>query len=179
MNKKALVVLSCLLVNMPTFAKGLFHERLMQTHRHSLVKNVSETPDFSGSWIGKCNISQEEFSLNVNIVQNNKDITLSYDYGADNDLSESTFKFPIENVKIKSASAIDSSGHSMSSALWSYPGDRLSIFMKRISMESCNGGKSNYVSISSFEVDLALENGKLFFYSAYGEKPICSFDKQA
>ncbi|MBA4696221.1 MAG: hypothetical protein H2069_02380 [Legionella sp.] len=177
MNKKALVVLSSLLVSMPIFAKELFSKRLMQFQRHSLVKTTDDQTNFSGSWVGKCNLEQEQFPLKIKISQNEKILTLTFDEGDKQGNPKITFKFPIEHVKVKSAGALNSSEHSMSYAIWTY-GNHLSVSTNRIGMETSNEGNSNYVNMTSFGLDLALENGKLFFYRAYGEEPFCDFEKQ-
>ncbi|MGQ3892711.1 hypothetical protein [Legionella sp. CNM-4043-24] len=177
MNKKAVVVASCLLASMPVFSKGFFNEHVMKSNHYSLKKNLENELDFSGIWVGKCDEFQDKLTLNI--VQNDKYIvfkTLATDDNTGNE-NEDALKFPFNNVKSKNISSPNSSEHTLSSALPSGP-NRMDFSYYSMGMEAADQSTSSYRT--SFEFSLVLKkNGKLeFIVDQYPEDIVCVLDKQ-
>ncbi|KTD03709.1 hypothetical protein Lgee_0522 [Legionella geestiana] len=166
--KKAIAAVSCLLVSMAVFSKGFVLEHLTKSKQQYFVKEAKNMPDFTGFWVGPCNILQEKLALNI--VQTDKNIILADEDGED------ALKFPISQVKSKVVSSIDGTQHSLSSAFYT-GGNSIDLFFY-----SMGNGASDHTTFSfssSYEVSLELDNGKLkFIVDQYPEDIVCVLDKQ-
>jgi hypothetical protein len=173
MNKKAVVVASCLLASMPIFSKGLIKEKLMKSKHQSFVENSNNSTEFSGVWIGPCNMVQDTLALKI--TQTDKYIILS-GAGSDN-MTEDGLKFPFNRVKSKIASSSNGTKHSLSSALWSGPSS-IDLSFYEIAIGASDHTTNS--STTSWEVTLTLKkNGQLKFSADnIPEDLVCILDKQ-
>ena len=173
MNTRVVVVASCLLLSMPVFAEGLIYKHLMKSKHHSVVKNLKPS-DFSGVWVGPCNMLQEQVTLKI--IQTDKNIALSFPDERDDDgnkVDEFVIKFPIDQVKSRVVSSLHSMEHSLSYTSWMSP-DEVGLSYYGI------GEGANYGTYTNYKASLVLENGKLKFIG-YGnpENIVCVLDKQS